>query len=211
PSAGGEPDNRILQQVQLEAGTYVLSWWDQARDGNGDIAWAGASPPSYIAAILDPSWKTVKMFDQPPFTPAQVGNPGGAAMWSPRRTLSFTVTNAGTYAVAFSASSPVGALGSVAIANVQLEQAADATPTTYVATGTSTMVDGIDCPMTDAAFRSALTRSCDPNGRCHYDLTVPFIVDTSALDGSSLNEKLANGNYNYRQRTTALNLVGTSL
>src|SRR5439155_22328054 len=84
-------------------------------------------------------------------------------------------------------------------------------PTTYVATGTSTMVDGIDCPMTDAAFRSAFTRSCDPNGRCHYDLTVPFIVDTSALDGSALNEKLANGNYNYRQRTTALNLVGTGL
>ena len=213
PSGPSEPGNLVIQQVQLSAGTYVLSWWDQARDANGNIVWAGgaASPPNYLAEVFDPSWNSVAMYDQQPYTPAQVGNAGGAELWSTRHALSFTVENAGTYSVAFGASQLAGAAGSVAVADVQLEQAANGQPTTYVETTATTMVEGLDCPMTDDAFRAAFTHACDDNGKCHYDLAVPFLIDTSVLDGSPLDAKLASGNYNYRQINTALNLVGTGV
>ncbi len=73
------------------------------------------------------------------------------------------------------------------------------------------MVTGLDCAMTDADFRAAFSHACDRDGSCHYDMSVPFIIDTSALDGSGLGTKLASGNYNYRQITTAVNLVGTGV
>ena len=206
------PNNLVAQQVSLAAGSYVLSWWDQARNASGNIVWAGAAtPPSYIAEVLDPSWSAVVAFDQPPYMPPAVGDGGGPSLWSARHTLSFTVTNAGMYTVAFGASTLSEGPGSVGIANVQLEQATSGQPSTYVGTTSTTMVAGLDCPMSDSDLRAAFTHSCDPSGACHYDLAVPFIIDTSALDGTPLSAKLANGNYNYRQVTTALNMVGTNV
>jgi len=125
--------------------------------------------------------------------------------------LSFTIANGDYYYVAFGASTPAAGLGSVAIADVQLEQAANGVPSTYVATTQTTAVQGTGCALSDADLRSAFTHTCDPSGRCHYDLSIPFLVDTSQLEGSSLGAKLAGGNYNYRHVTTALNFVGTGV
>lgn len=151
------------------------------------------------------------MYQNAPYMPPQVGGAAAPSLWSARHTISFTVANAGTYYVAFGASTPTEGPGSVAIADVQLELAANGQPSTYVATTDTTMVTGLDCPMTDADLRAAFTHTCDANGQCHYDLTAPFIIDTSTLDGSSVSGKLASGNYNYRHITSALNLVGTGV
>jgi hypothetical protein len=211
PSAGW-PNNLVAQQVQLGPGSYVLSWWDQARDANANVQWAGgAAPPNYIVQVFGPSWNSIAIYDQPPYLPPQVGDGGAPSLWSDRHVLSFTVTNAGMYTIAFGASTLAGGNGSVAIADVQLEQGTNGQPTTYVATTNTTMVTGLNCPMSDSDLRASFVHGCDSNGACHYDLNVPMIIDTSTLDGSPLGPKLAEGNYNYRHITAAMNLVGTNV
>ncbi|HEY2511420.1 MAG TPA: hypothetical protein VGI39_11215, partial [Polyangiaceae bacterium] len=217
-------DNQVAQQVQLAAGSYVLSWWDQARDASGNVVSQkgltssggattppGYAPPNYVVAVFDPQWKAAASFDQPPFLPPQVGDGGAAAGWSDRRVLSFTVTTAGQYTIAFGASTLAEAPGSVAIAAVQLEQAPGGQPSPYVGTQSTLQVQALNCPLSDANLRAAFHHGCDASGACYYDLDVPLIIDTSTLDGSPLGAKLAGGNYNYRQLTAALNLVGTGV
>jgi hypothetical protein len=212
PGTPGLPSNLVVQQVQLGAGSYVLSWWDQARDANAQIVFAGGTaPPKYLAEVLGPSGDPIAIYDQAPYMPPQVGDAGAPSLWSARHALSFTVTTAGTYTVAFGASSLGGGNGSVAIADVQLEQAATGEPTTYVATTDTTEVAALNCPLSDADLRAAFVHNCDGNGSCFYELNVPLIINTSSLDESSLNGKVASGNYNYRHTTLALNLVGTNL
>jgi hypothetical protein len=122
------------------------------------------------------------------------------------------VTNAGWYTVAFAASMPGMGPGSVAIADVQLELATSAQPTTYVATTGTTTVTSFNCPMSDSDLRSAFTHNCNNAGVCSYDLSVPLIIDTSSGNGNGpLEAKLAYGNYNYRHNTLAVNLVGTGV
>jgi hypothetical protein len=67
--------------------------------------------------------------------------------------------------------------------------------------------------MSDSDLRSAFTHACDASGTCWYDLSVPIVIDTGALNAgtSPLEAKLAAGNYNYRNIDIALNLVGTSV
>ncbi|HEY8088674.1 MAG TPA: hypothetical protein VIF09_12535, partial [Polyangiaceae bacterium] len=146
--SSGLPNNLVVQEVPLAAGSYVLSWWDQARDANGNIVWAGGitqdggttAVPNYVAEIFDGSWNAIAVADQPPYMPPQVGAGGQPSLWSGRRVLSFTIENAGTYAVAFGASTLAEKPGSVAIADVQLELAANGQPSTYVGTTDSTTV-----------------------------------------------------------------------
>ena len=213
-ATSGWPQNLVVQQVLLQAGSYVLSWWDQARDANGNVVWAGgATPVPYVAQVFDPSWSAIAVYDEAPYTPPEVGDAGSPALWSSRHALAFTVANTGTYAVAFGASNIGGGSGSVAIADVQLElAAANGQPTTYVATSSTTMVPGLNCPMSDSDLRSSFTHNCDNTGVCSYDLSVPFIIDTTAIGGGTpLGAKLADGNYNYRHIDLALNLVGTNV
>ncbi len=217
------PANFVVQRVKLSAGSYVLSWWDQARDANANVVAVGGTtlsggvtsppqfaPPTYVAEVFDDSWGEMAIQDAVPFRPAAV-DASGVTLWSTRHVLSFSVANEGLYFVGFSASDRSAPMGSVAIADVQLEQAASGEPSTYVATTGTTMVSGTDCPMSDADLRAAFVHSCDANNVCYYDLDVPFVIDTSILDGSPLSAKLADGNYNYRQITLALNLVGTGV
>jgi hypothetical protein len=95
---------------------------------------------------------------------------------------------------------------------VQLEVAPQGQPSAYVATGVTTNAPAFECPMTDSDLRSAFTHSCDKSGACWYDLNVPLIIDTTALGGSGgVGAKLANGNFNYRHISSAINLVGTNV
>jgi hypothetical protein len=208
------PNNVVMQSVNLAAGSYVLSWWDQARDANGNVlrAGTGATPVPYVVEMLDPSVSRIVVSNPVPFTPLPVGDAGAPPLWSARNTLSFTVANAGSYTVAFSASSPGSPSGSVAIAGVQLERAPMGQPTAYLGTGDTTLVQGRNCPMSDADLRSAFTHNCNNTGVCSFDLKVPLIIDTTDIGPTSpLGAKLAAGNNNYRHLTLAVNLVGTGV
>ena len=224
----GWPPNLVSQQVQLQPGTYVLSWWDQARDLCGNLFGSGAacstpppsSPVSYVATVYDANWNQVSIFYNAPFVPAsgavQVADDGGSSLslWSQRNTLSFTVTAPGTYYIAFGASTLGNGPGSVAIADVQLELApASGRPSPYVGTGGSLLVTSYNCPPSVSDLQAAFQHNCNQNGTCTYDLIAPVIINTQALNAGQtpLNGVLAPGNYNYRHDTLALNLVGTGV
>jgi hypothetical protein len=135
-----------------------------------------------------------------------------SALWSARRVVRFDVPASGAYRIGFAASA-TGALGSVALAHVQLEKAAPgAAPTDYVPTGASrTTVRGM-CPIAASKLRAAFERRCEA-GACFYELTRPLAINTESLhDGASpLAGKLARGNHNYRHVTLGVNLVGQGL
>lgn len=204
-----------MQAVTLDPGTYVLSWWDQARDpATGNLLASTATPTAYVARVFDPSFSEVATFHDLPYVAQQAAEVGTPSLWSPRRTLTFTVAQSGTYRVAFGASTAGDGIGSVAIADVQLEVAGpSANPTAYVETSSSRMVMAFNCPRSEADLRAAFKHDCDPDGSCFYDLTTPVIIDSEALnDGSSsLSGKLAKGNYNFRHIDVAVNLVGTGV
>jgi hypothetical protein len=207
------PSGVVTQDVTLDAGKYVLSWWDQARTADGRIATTAADATPYRAGVYDASWRLVVGFSGAPFFPGP--QPASGATWSDRRALTFTVTTAGTYKVAFGASVPgEPRLGSVAIAQAQLEKAPPTgEPSAYVETSGSRIVVGRGCPRSSADFRALFDRRCENDGRCYYELTSPFVIDTEALrDGvSPLAGKLARGNHNFRHITVALNVVGTGV
>jgi hypothetical protein len=208
------PSNTVFQSLTLSAGSYVLSWWDQARDPSGNVVHAGstASVVPYVVDVVNGSGSTIAGLEPTPYQPAP-GDAGGTSLWSTRNQLAFTVSQPGTYAIAFGASDLTGLPGSVAIADVQLEVSSSGNPTPYVATSLSTMVTTYECPMTDSDLRAAFIHTCDATGTCWYDLAAPMIIDTGALNAgqSPLGAKLAAGNYNYRNVDVALNLVGTSV
>jgi hypothetical protein len=213
------PTNTVSQFVNLASGSYVLSWWDQGRDSSGALLASSATPPQYVVSVLDSSLNTVAQFEDYPYvlptgTSVVDGGPS-ASYWSSRRALSFSIPEGGSYWVAFGASSASGMPGSVAIADVQLEAAGGANVASpYVATTSSRLVVSNNCPASADEMRAAFVHGCDSTGRCYYDLTTPLVVDTEFLNsggGSSLAGKLAQGNYNYRNTSLALNLVGTGV
>jgi hypothetical protein len=206
--------NVVGQARQLAPGSYVLSWWDQARNSDGTILYAGnGTAVPYVAGVSAASTgAVVANFNQAPFTPQPPSDAGAATRWSGRNTLPFTVTTAGVYEITFAAStfaSPTG--GSVAIADVQLELSPNGQPSDYVATTDTTMVSALNCAMSDGDLRAGFTHNCDKSGTCWYDLNVPLIIDTTALAGAPVGTKLAQGNYNYRYLNSAVNLVGTNV
>jgi hypothetical protein len=101
----------------------------------------------------------------------------------------------------------------VAIAAVQLERSGNGSPTAYVATEGTLNVRSPLCPAPSAAsLRGAFQRRCVAGAQCFYELTVPFAIDTLALqNGSTFGAHFARGNYNYRHVSTAVNLVGTGV
>jgi hypothetical protein len=124
------------------------------------------------------------------------------------------VSAGGVYHIAFAASSvDDAALGSVAIANVQLESSSQGTATTYTETSASRTVVATNCPRSSADLRALFVHQCDAPSSCYYDLSVPIVIDTEALrDGSSpLVGRVAQGNVNFRHVTAAINLAGTGV
>jgi hypothetical protein len=214
-AGAAKPAGFVSQTVSLDPGSYVLSWWDQARDPKtGAPPTAGASLPKYVVRIYDAAWAPVASFSSFPYIAAQTGGGVAPSSWSDRRVLGFTVASSAVYHVAFSASVPGAVLGGVAIADVQLEKAlAGGQPSTYVETGASTLITAYDCPRSQADLRTAFVRNCDGSGACSYDLSLPMIIDTLGLNtgDSALRGKLAQGNFNFRHTTLAVNLVGTGV
>ncbi len=181
---GVAPPNVVAQDVSLQPGTYVLSWWDQARGPDGSIPSGQAPPSSYFVGVYDPGWAPVARFADAPYTLAPSAGAVPSTGWSARRALPFTIATAGTYRVAFAASAPNGPPGNVAIADVQLEAtSASSLPSTYVGTGDSLTVTTYGCAPSAADLRAAFQHNCDPNGVCSYDLVAPLLVDTSTLNG----------------------------
>jgi hypothetical protein len=205
---GSVPPAIVYQTVDLEAGTvYVLSWWDLARDPEGGQYDDDDDPLRYRTVVYSDEWSVVATDI---FTPSN--NEDGS--WGSRRVMPFTVVESGTYHVAFKGASSDQAGASLAIANVQLEVLEDVSEASaYEPTGRSRSVLSTDCKtMGKEGWQQAFRRVCGGDG-CYYELKDPLVIDTEAINHgqTSLVGKFAPGNYNYRNGTVALNLVGTGV
>lgn len=212
-SATTAPARLVYQEVTLDAKPHTLSWWDQGRNGSGQ---PGASSP-YPVTIYDAQWNPILTKTYTPHVPTagDAGADGGSANdeWSnPRRELQFTPPAPGVYHVAFSASDGSSGLGSVVIANVQLEAGAVLGP--YHANGSSPLTLDTSCAAGNPVeLQQAFEHSCDTKGACFYELASPVSISTHILDSgdSNLIGKLAKDNFNYRHITLALNVVGSGV
>ncbi len=208
----------LYQEIELDAGRYVLSWWDQARTDQGG-PWT-----SMDSSTGTPEYYRVELYDEEllPVDDAFVlvrphveqGDVGG---WSPRRSLVLDVSRAGRYTLVFGAAqSGLESRGSVALGNVQLERAsASEEPTAYVGTMRQRFEVVSPCPMsTVRGLQDAFVRVTDESGT-YWELQQPIDVETLQLAKSSpsarLRGRLAAGNFNYRHVDLAVNLVGTGV
>jgi hypothetical protein len=209
-SLPNSPDGFVSQEIALSTpGTYLLSWWDQARNLDGVPTTNPLGP--YHVEVYDSAWTEVAGFNQTPAPSDSTANP---PPWSSRQVLSFQVKTPDVYHIAFGAAGPAGPQGSVAIADVQLELAdSSGAPTAYVDTDDNGQIEAYDCALSPSEFRAAFQRNCDADGTCHYDLQVPVQINTQlmASNGMSLVGKLAAGNFNFRHVDVALNVVGTGV
>jgi len=204
------PPAAVFQTVRLQSGdSYLLSWWDMARDADGTpISDPGAARP-YAVSIFDANWSLVAGDS---FAPAPSVD---GVSWSERHTLGAVAASDGDYHIVFTAGPP-GRVGlAVAIANIQLENGSGngggASP--YESNGATTLRTTGRCNLdTSDQFRSRFTRKCDNQG-CFFELKDVLAIDTQLLNqgSSSLIGKLAPGNYNYRNNTIAVNVVGTGV
>ena len=201
------PDGLVSQEVLLNTpGTYLLTWWDQARDLNSGLPTTSSEPP-YQVSVYDSTWRSVAGSTYVP-TPATDGS-----VWSARNVLPITVTASDVFHIAFGASAS-STPGSVAISDVQLELATSSgTPSPYTDTDRSGSVTAFQCALGPADLRAAFQRNCDPDGTCYYDLTTPIVIDTQTMtsNGTSLAGKLAAGNFNFRHIDVTMNVVGTGV
>jgi hypothetical protein len=214
-SGGGDagvsasPPGLVYQAVSLASGSYLLSWFDEARDPKtGALLAAPATAESYVVRVFDAQWNQLAMYDNAPFVATS------SVSWSARLALPFTAPAQGTYYIAFGASTADEPAGSVAIADVQLEATTgNNVPSPYIETSNSRMVTAYNCTPSDSDMRSAFKHDCDSNGNCWYDLVTPIIIDSTQLQTgqSPISGKLAPGNYNFRHVNLALNLVGTNV
>jgi hypothetical protein len=210
----GPADDVESQAVVLStAGTYLLSWWDQAIDPTTGAppATPPATPlPAYRVGVYDVGFVPVAGFTGAPTATGDVTGRG----WSPRHALKFTVATPGIFYVAFGASADNTMPGSVVISDVQLELApSSGTPSPYVDTNSAAQMTSFDCALTPSQLRGAFQRNCDADGTCHWDLTTPVVINTQSMtsDGLSIAGKLAKGNFNFRHIDVALNVVGTGV
>lgn len=208
------PRASVYQAVDLEAGSYVLSWFDRSWSDQPDLPPSVASP-DYRAMVYGPSWEVIEAYIEPPHL-SSLGADAGASTdaWSPRRLVPFEVSQPGTHYILFGASVAGPSHGSVVIADVQLERAASASAATgYEATDASRLVLSGDCVSGSAqGFQAAFDYVCDKEA-CFHELRQPFIIDTRTIDSaeSKLIGKIAEGNFNFRHISVALNVVGTGV
>lgn len=203
------PSNALFQTVTLHANVqYVLSWWDMARSADG-IGPASVTPGRYVAAVFDQNWTRLAGDSFVPWNSSDGGT------WSDRRSLDVVPAADGEYHVLFTAG-PADTVGSgLAIADVQLEAASGdvASASAYQSNEGSLMHLTAECSAdTPDQFRARFDRECDSLG-CYFQLRDLLNIDTQVLNegSSSLIGKLAPGNYNYRNNTLALNVVGTGV
>ncbi len=224
-ATAGAPARSVYQFVELRAGTrYALSWWDMARSATGEPSLGaggggpggpggpGGGPPpgptvEYSTSVYGPAWEIVATTLQLPYYEA------GGGVWSPRRELVFTAPTDGTFRIAFMAGLP-GQPGSIAIADVQLEEAGvSGGATSYEATDSTRNVMQPNCVRgNSAALRDLFDYKCE-EGECFYELRDPILIAAEELDDgeSRFSGKIARGNFNFRHLNVALNVVGTGV
>jgi hypothetical protein len=224
------PFGVVYQTVPLRSGRfYVLSWWDMARSADGRALAANETPQAYFVGVYDKNWQLVTLTNEtasngvepPPM-------PGGAAelgaRWSERRELTFTAFDDGDYHIAFAPAELGEREGSLAIANVQLEEPDRnlSRGSVYQPTGaTRTMVNARCKAVTKEQFRAAFVRRCeggrgDARGaaeRCFYELDRDILIDEElhGLGFGGLDGQVSQDNYNLRIVDLALNVVGTGV
>jgi hypothetical protein len=200
----------VFQTVSLRAGTrYALSWWDMARAAGGGPIAVGATVRPYRAAVFDATWNLVS---GDTFTPAQSTD---GTTWSERRSLEIIAAVDGEYHVAFSAALPGIEGASLAVSNVQLEEAFGnvGEPTAYEQTTSTRVRSSGNCPAdTPEQFRSRFLHTCDRHA-CWFELKDLLAIDTELLNQgrSALVGQVAQGNFNYRNGPVAVNVVGTGV
>ncbi len=202
---GVAPPVAVFQTVDLQSGTsYVLSWWDIARQADGTKKVSSTKAPTYQVGIFDKAWNLV----------------GGSTFlpesnWGDRRSLRIFANDDGQYHVMFNVAPPGTVGAGLGIANVQLEksQPDNLNGSPYEANaGSLTHVSGRCDNDSPSQLRDRFQRKCDQLG-CYYELKDVLTLDTELLNqgSSSLIGKLAAGNFNYRNGTVAVNFVGTGV
>lgn len=178
----------------------------------------GGKPPSYRVAVYSADWKLVAMDSFDPPTGGESGDE-----WGNRQSLEFQAAGEGEYHIAISATEPGVARGSLAIANVQLEEPSpdNLGQSVYVRTEGNLQVQTTDCaPLSPEALRSAFERRCEGGERgsskakaCYWELQQPFLIDTEGINAGfgGLVGHVAQGNYNFRHLDLAVNVVGTGV
>jgi hypothetical protein len=211
PLSNGIPTGMVYQSVELRGGTsYVLSWWDMARDDDGGPYSASSDPPEYAVSVFDKNWAPIGVQY---LMPAKSGSAGTS--WSERHAIEIVAPTDGIYHLGFTAA-PVGTSGaSLAIANVQLEESSGNTaePSAYESVGPDRQVLTGNCStLSPEQFRGRFVYQCD-EAACYHVLKQPLIIDSQLLNQgrSSLVGKVAANNYNYRHVSLAVNLVGTGV
>jgi hypothetical protein len=217
PTGDRSPVGSVYQTVPLLAGrTYVLSWWDMARDLNG-APFSGTSTDFYTVAVYDAAWDLITLA-----TPRATSSGAAGTTWSDRHTLEFTAFNEGDYHVVFTPSEDVDEPASLAIANVQVEEPAKdlAANSAYTRTEGSRTVANTVCDEMDAEqLRQAFKRRCeggrgtDQARQCFYELERQFLIDTELINAgfSGPVGQIGQGNYNDRIVDVSLNVVGTGV
>jgi hypothetical protein len=209
PPQSPAPPAAVFQTVTLTSGfRYVLSWWDMARAVSGAPITDPTSASPYSVSIFDSNWNLVAGGKSIAAAPSTDG-----VTWSDRRSLDLISAADGEYHVLFSVGNAATVGQAVAIADVQLEQANGlyGEATGYQSNAGSALHPSSKCSSdTPDLFRSRFQRRCDNNG-CFFELRDVLAIDTQLLNAgsSSLIGKIADGNFNYRNNTIALNLVGT--
>jgi hypothetical protein len=130
----------------------------------------------------------------------------------------FTLSSPGAVRLAFRAAVEGSLqLGSVALANVQIEKLDDAatgaTAVVYQRTQGSLKVPKNYCnPQDSQRFRELFTHDCTSDGRCYWELATPFRIPVSLLSKADLPEGTpGRTRYNHRLGEIAFNVVGTGV
>ena len=208
------PQRSVAQRVWVPASgnrSVVLSWFDQARTDSGQIPDADPGV-EYRVSIFDENWAPLTSHTGLPYVRASAS----ASVWDvERKHIDFTMGSSGYVWVVVFPSANGSKLGSLAIANMQLEIRDNGDePGAYVGTGSSRQYVSSECTNRSATdFQKAFVRGCDSKNVCYYELRQPVRIDTKALNenSSSLSGKIAADNFNFRHISLALNVVGTGV
>lgn len=203
------PANAAWQEVELQPGPHVLSFWAQARNGDGTTA---SAPATRIGASVT----NEEGYSALPITLRRAADPDspGGLSFGDRQQLNFEVGTPGRYRVSLLPVRDDGGAPSALIAGAQLERATGPAglPSSFQETSSEGVVFSAFCAdPTLANFQSVFSKECQGEV-CSYVLKQPMVLDASRAGTPGVVERrLAGGNFNYRHRGLALNLVGTGV
>jgi hypothetical protein len=205
----------ISQVVTItQPGSYVLSWYDQARHRlTGDFLPPTDEVAPYRVSVRKLDGNLVYQESMTPFVSNATMAPNEA--WSEQRQSRFAIQEPGSYVVTYHPTASPEVKGSVLIATTQLELLADAngSPQVYYSTWGTREVTTPCQSIPPSQFQEAFTRKQDPNGSWYYEFENSLSLDTSLIFSNIdyMHNVFARGNYNFRHQTLALNMVGTGL